>query len=295
MTALNGASGLQQDIGNLTALPGLEAVTEQLGGLITVLRAEQARRLAGIKIKRPAWKNLVFTGGPGTGKSRAALVVARAYHELGLLIYGQMFEIGAADLTGTTPQETRTLIDKAINPTGDLLMITDAHIWYDLPDQGQHVLRCLYQKLTDARESHPDNGLAIILAGQAVPLRDLRRVSPALAGRFPTIIHFPGYTPCQLATVFATMAAEAGFTLTPDAMAKATAVLADAEAAHSSGNARLAVRLLTQATTSQAHRITTASEPPDLATLSTVVETDIPDHLSPDNPPADDQRPGQYL
>ena len=50
-----------------------------------MLRAEQARRQAGIAISRPAWKNLVFTGGPGTGKSRAARAVARVYADLGLL------------------------------------------------------------------------------------------------------------------------------------------------------------------------------------------------------------------
>lgn len=47
-------------------------VAGQLAPLITVLRTEQARRKAGIAITRPAWKNLVFADGPGTGRSRAA-------------------------------------------------------------------------------------------------------------------------------------------------------------------------------------------------------------------------------
>ncbi|HEY1002757.1 MAG TPA: hypothetical protein VGD83_24265, partial [Streptosporangiaceae bacterium] len=52
----------------------LETVTGQIADLIVVLRAEQARRRAGIEIHRPAWKNLIFTGGPG--KSRAARALA---------------------------------------------------------------------------------------------------------------------------------------------------------------------------------------------------------------------------
>jgi hypothetical protein len=109
-------------------LPGLEAVSDQLAGLITVLRAEQARR-AGIEIRRPAWKNLVFTDAPGAGKSRAAGAVARLYHDLGLLRYGELIEIAAADLTGTTPRETAILVQEAIKPSGDLLMITGrAHL-----------------------------------------------------------------------------------------------------------------------------------------------------------------------
>jgi hypothetical protein len=69
---LNGGSKLDQDsedISELTDLPGLKAVMDQLAARIAVLQAEQARRNAGVAVRRPAWKNLVFTGGPGTGKS----------------------------------------------------------------------------------------------------------------------------------------------------------------------------------------------------------------------------------
>ena len=60
MTALDPAPTPAQDTGGLTALPGLEIVAGQLAPLITVLRAEQGRRKAGIAISQPAWKNLVF-------------------------------------------------------------------------------------------------------------------------------------------------------------------------------------------------------------------------------------------
>ena len=76
--------------------------------------------------------------------------------------------------------------------------------------------------------------------------RDKPFVYPAnsahLAARLPVVIDFPGYTAGQLAAIFATLAGEAGFTLTPDAARKAATVLAQAEAGHGSGNARLARR-----------------------------------------------------
>ena len=293
MTALNGTS--ESGPGELTALPGLEPVSAQLTGLIAILRAEQARRQAGIQISRPAWKNLVFTGAPGVGKSRAAHAVASTYRDLGVLTYGQLLELAAADLIGATPSETGTLIGEAVEPTGNVLMITDAHTWHDLPDRGQHALRCLYHQLTEARKQYSKDELVIILAGQPSPLRDLLRANPALAARFPAIIDFPGYTPRQLTAVFAILAAEAGFTLTPDATRKAAAVLAHAETAHACGNARLAVRPLTQVTATQAARITTAPQPQDPVALSTICATDIPAYLHPDSPAVDDQRPGQYL
>lgn len=68
----------------------------------------------------------------------------------------------------------------------------------------------------------------VILAGQAEQLRKLLRARPALAARFPVIIGFPGYTAGQLAAIFAALAGEAGFTLTPAAARKVSAVLGHA-------------------------------------------------------------------
>jgi hypothetical protein len=142
-------------------------------------------------------------------------------------------------------------------------MINEAHAWCALPDRGQQLLRRLYQELTESRHD-----LTVILAGQASPLGDLLRASLALAARFPAVIDFPRYTAGQFAAIFATLAGEAGFTLTPAAARKAA---------------------------SQARRVTTASQPRDPAMLSTIRAADIPGHIHPHDPPADDQWPGQYL
>ena len=257
------------------------------------LQYQVLRSQVGTVVWRSAWKNLVFTDGPGSGKSRAARAVARTYRELKLLEYGNLREVTAADLTGATPQETGTLVGETIRRAGgDLLMINDAHAWYSLHDHGRHALRRLYQELTDSR-NHLDGQLAVILAGQAGPLRDMLHATPALVARFPAIINFPGYSASQLAAVFATLAAESGFT--PDAEHKAATVLTQTEADHSSGNARLAVQLLDQAVTSQARRVAIIPQSQDLAMLTTIHAADIPGRLDPNDPPADDERPGQYL
>jgi hypothetical protein len=64
----------QAEVGGLIGRPGLEAVERQIEDAIVVLRAEKQRRMAGSVIRRPAWKNLVFVGAAGSGKSRAAAV-----------------------------------------------------------------------------------------------------------------------------------------------------------------------------------------------------------------------------
>jgi hypothetical protein len=62
----------------LTDLRGLGAVRDQLDEVIAVLEAEQGRKGRGVVVQRPAWKNLVFTGGAGSGKSRAAVAIGQA-------------------------------------------------------------------------------------------------------------------------------------------------------------------------------------------------------------------------
>jgi hypothetical protein len=294
VTALSGGPGLDQDMGGLAGLAGLEVVREQLAGWVAVVRAERSRR-AGTAVARPAWKNLVFTGGPGAGRSRTARAVGRIYHQLGVLSLDQVLEVTAADLAAATSRETGLLLDEAVRRAdGGILMITDAHAWSRLPDRGQQLLRLLYRELTQSRTRTRDD-LAVILAGRPGPVHGLLAASPALAARFPAVINFPGYTAAQLAAIFATLAGEAGFALTVDAASKAATVLAGAEARHSTGSARLAVRLLDQATASQARRVTDAAASQDPAALGTICAADIPGYLDPHDRSADDQRPGQYL
>jgi hypothetical protein len=281
-------------VGALVGLPGLEAIERQLEDAIVVLRIEQ-RRTEGSAVKRPAWKNLVFTGAPGSGKSRAAAAVGRVYKELGLLSSGHLDEVSAMDLVGATRSETSALVAGAAkHSTGCVLMINDAHAWRGLPDRGQHVMWELYKKLTEYRKEMCDD-LAVILAGQAEPVRRLLYAAPPLAARFSAVINFPGYTPVQLAAIFGTLADEAGLSLTQEAESKAAALLAQAETDHASGNARLAVRLLNQVIAAQARRVSASPEAQYPATLSTVNEADIPEHLDHDDQTSDQDWSGQYL
>jgi AAA lid domain len=295
MTAFNRAPEPEQDLGELVTLSGLEEVAGQIAPLIAVLRAEQARRRAGIEIRRPAWKNLVFYW-----RSRDRQVPRRPGRRLPVPA-ARPADLRQADRDRSRgsgrrhPPRHRGPGSRCGQADGDLLMITGVHAWSALRGRGQHVLRCLYQAMTHEHRHSQGGELVIILAGQAGPLSEVLAATPALAARLPAVIDFPGYSPAQLAAVFTALACEAGFTLTSDAMCKAAAVLARAETGRASGNARLAVQLLNYAATAQAGRITTSPQPPDIAALATICAADIPGRLDPAAAPALDQRPGQYL
>lgn len=167
---------VEQDMGGLAGLPGLEAVREQLAGAIAVVRAELARRDAGAAVARPTRKNLIFTGGPGSGKTRAAAAVGRIYRALGLLSSGHLTEVASADLAGATSHETGRLVrDAASRARGGVLLITDAHAYAGPRLGGQQVLRNLQEVLTERRDD-----LVVVLAGQAAPLGSLLGATPAL-------------------------------------------------------------------------------------------------------------------
>ena len=116
--------------------------------------------------------------------------------------------------------------------------------------------------------------------------------APALAARFPVIAASPATLPPISLPSCRPWPPKPDSTLTPDAARKAAAVLADAERGHVTGNARLAVQLLTQATTNQAYRVTTSAQPCDPAALCA---DDIPERMPVPAPSPCDQHPGQYL
>ena len=91
------------------------------------------------------------------------------------------------------------------------------------------MLRRLYERLSEYRDlAVAKVDLAVILSGQAEPLRALLHANPPLAARFLAVIDFPGYTSGQLAAIVVVLADEAGLGLTTGARSKAAAVLAQA-------------------------------------------------------------------
>lgn len=175
----------------LSRLHGLEEVRSQLEVVIAVLKAERDRRTAGLAVRRPTWKNLVFTGPPGSGKSRTAIAVGQTYRKLGVLSNGRVLQVTAADLVGAGPEETGKLVGKAAKlASGGILMINEAHAWDRLPDRGLQALRRLHESLSEYRDTLNDD-LAVILAGQAERLSRLLHEIPPLAARFRAVIDFP--------------------------------------------------------------------------------------------------------
>jgi len=125
--------------------------------VISVLKAERVRANAGPAMRRRMWKNLVFTGGPSSGKSRAAAAVGESYRKLGVLSSGRVQQMAAGDLAGSGPEETGKLVGEAFRlAAGGILLVNGVHAWDRLPDHGDQVLRRLYENLNEYRDTLDD-------------------------------------------------------------------------------------------------------------------------------------------
>jgi len=77
---------------------------------------------------RPRADHMVFMGNPGSGKTAVARLLAKAYHELGILRKPKFLEVERMDLVGrdksTTVMKTKEVIDEA---RGGILFIDEAY------------------------------------------------------------------------------------------------------------------------------------------------------------------------
>ena len=252
-----------------------------IAGLIAAVRAERARQDAGMAV-RPAWKNLVLAGGPGTGKSRVAAITGRIYRDLGVLTSGHLVEVTRADLIGEYARDSSTLVRAAVNRAiGGVLLISDAH---DSGGASGARDRAATSSLQELITEHRGGNLVVILAGPGTPVRQYLHDNRGLAAQFPVTIEFTGYTGEELAAIFAARAQDAGFTLAAGTSDKARAVLAKSADQPGSGSARVAIGLLDQAAARQARRIMTGTTAVPGAALRELLADDIPAGPTPARP-----------
>ena len=172
---------------------------------------------------RPRANHMVFVGNPGTGKTAVARLLAKAYHELGLLRKPKFLEVERMDLVGRDKEQTilktREVLDEA---RGGILFIDEAYTLgmaskRNKVDTGYDAMSVIIKSMddsngSDGEEAHP----LIILAGFPVEMQTFLSHQPDLRKKFPITFEFPDYSCQELAKIFLDLANAKGFDMDDD-------------------------------------------------------------------------------
>jgi len=203
--------------------------------------------------KRQGCRHMVFLGGPGTGKTAVAHLVAVLLKRMGLLRRGQLIVGKKADLLGQysnhVAKNTRGIIRQAL---GGVLLIDEA---YSLLQGEAELGRECINVLVDMAYEHRDD-LVIILAGYPESTSALFHANAGLASRFPHRFFFPDYDLAQLTSIARLLIEDASFTVAAEGGAAALQeLLAPIRSESPSGNARSVENRVTTAISAQSSRL----------------------------------------
>jgi SpoVK/Ycf46/Vps4 family AAA+-type ATPase len=257
----------------LDAMVGLTQAKRDVAGLVDLLTSIRWRRAAGLPAPAVGG-HLVFSGGPGTGKTTFARLYGELLAALGMLAGGQLVEVSRADLVGgylgQTAQRTRDAFERA---RGGVLFIDEAYALARGDGRPDDFGREAVDTLVKLMEDHRDE-VVVIAAGYPEEMAGFLASNAGLASRFPRRIEFEDFDAEEMIEILRKQAADAGYRITAAATALVLGHLRALPSTAGLGNARYPRRLLTTMITRQAGRLA-GGAPPSAEQLSTLTHDDI--------------------
>ncbi|MFE7317588.1 right-handed parallel beta-helix repeat-containing protein [Streptomyces sp. NPDC057555] len=277
------AADLDELLGELNELIGLERVKQDVASLVKLMRMVQQRKAAGLAAP-PLSRHLVFAGNPGTGKTTVARLYGRILAAVGLLERGHLVEADRAALVGEyvghTGPKTQRVFQEAL---GGVLFIDEA---YSLAPAGgaggndfaQEAIATLVKLMEDHRDA-----VVVIVAGYPVEMEHFIDSNPGLASRFNRTLLFEDYGTPELVRIVEQHAASHQYQLTDAARTVLAGYFDGVPRDGRFGNGRSARQTFQAMTERQAYRVSEIAVPTE-ADLTTLSELDVPEHSGAPGP-----------
>ena len=261
-------------VDELNDMVGLSEVKEEIRSLVNLIKIRKLREEMNMPVMDMSY-HMVFTGGPGTGKTTVARLVGKIYKELGILSDGKMIETDRSGLVagyvGQTAMKVHDVVKEAM---GGILFIDEAYslVNPDMPnDFGTEAVDALVKLMEDNRDD-----LVIIVAGYTDDMENFLKSNTGLISRFNKFINFPDYTKEELVSILAVMAEKAGLKIDDAAKQKVLELLRKKrkEQWKDFGNARGMRNMFEKFVVNQANRLVKL-ENPTRDDLMTIKEEDV--------------------
>ena len=223
--------------------------------ILQALDFHKARKLfqdMDIDRARPAM-HMVFTGNPGTAKTTVARLFARIMKENDLLSYGNLHEVGRADLVdryvGGTAPRVKSHFRKA---NGSVLFIDEAYSLVDDRDGlfGDEAINTIVQEMENARDD-----MIVIFAGYPDKMEWFLSKNPGLRSRIAFHVNFDDYTADELYEILESIAKKHKTRLDTGVKEKVAPILENAVKTADFGNGRFVRNLFEKAQLKQAGRL----------------------------------------
>lgn len=265
-----GATGSDPDT-ELDACVGLTSVKQEIRLLVAEEQAALLRSRAGIAGTAHA-PHLVFTGGPGTGKTMVARILGRMLAGVGMLTSGHLVTVDRADMFDGGLQRAITAAQ------GGVLCVEDAHNLVPAGDNAR-LNANLVSVLLAAMQQYPRD-FVVVLTGPEAGVNGLLKSDEELTAQFTKHVRFGDLTEDEFVELFETKAAQAGFTLGERVAETVRELLLANPYASRSGRARVAIGLLDRAVALQARRILSDGVVDENEPLHEILVQDIPQTLA---------------
>lgn len=144
--------------------------------------------------------HFIFSGNPGTGKTKLALKLGKIFKKMGILSKGNVNVVGRNNLVGRYIGETAIKTAQVIQDSrGGILFIDEAYSLYkerSENDFGTEAIEILIKEMSDGA-----GDIIIIAAGYPKEMETFLRSNPGLESRFKYHFKFPDFTTEELMNI----------------------------------------------------------------------------------------------